>query len=300
MNCETCNKQFSSKFNLNRHKNKRNKCGVPPPEHNCQFCEKKLSSKHALSRHLGICKKKVIQTAQVNTINGGNNNLHTGTGNIINPVINITFNNVDFTSFMTKDKIKEVFEKHFTINILLGAQESLADFTVDNFLSGSDKPYYLCSDKSRKSFCYYDNQVKKKDPQAEKLRSLILNHGMKTISSKYNSYKKISNKIPPTLDTAFNDIVNLKSNGKKYINKLSKKLPHTVNERYDENFEIEEELEDDLEEDIEDNLNLLDDVNFDDNEFEIGGVPIRKLKRFKLRFLETGEKLVPKDFTNTL
>lgn len=60
-------------------------------------------------------------------------------------------NHISITNYLTEERVKETFSEKFTIESLLGSQKELANFTIDNFLTGKDKPIYLCTDRSRKN-----------------------------------------------------------------------------------------------------------------------------------------------------
>lgn len=69
--CEYCNKQFSSRGNLNTHKKNAKYCleqqrdiqDIQSPKYQCNFCEKILTSKYRLNDHFVICKvKREIET----------------------------------------------------------------------------------------------------------------------------------------------------------------------------------------------------------------------------------------------
>jgi hypothetical protein len=237
----------------------------------CKFCNKNLSSKHSLAYHLKICKcqittnekgitklfenrviinkpnkteinelKNMINKLQeeINEIKNipitANNNIDTATNiNTLNN--NNTFdnknNNIDFMSYMTSEKIKDVFDNYYNIKVLLGSKESLAHFVINNFLSGSDKPIYLCSDKQRKKFYFFDKNKKIDDSNVQILINLILNNGFGSIKNTYNKHIKTTEENHDKLDIALNDIKNLKRNNKEFINELIKYLPKTVEER---------------------------------------------------------------------
>ena len=85
---------------------------------------------------------EVKDKPQIININNNNNKI----------VIN---GNVDFMTFTTPENIKDIFEKHFNIKVLK-AEEGFADFTVENFLSGDDRPLYICTDGQRNRFSFFD------------------------------------------------------------------------------------------------------------------------------------------------
>jgi len=247
MICEYCKNNYNNKSNLSRHQKTSKFCIKIQTEKNenikinkfiCEFCDKKLTTKQSLNRHLNTCKNKEIKNLQneikdiKNTINKKNNN--TTINNIFNNTINntinnITINNIDFMSFMTGERIKEIFDKKFNMETLFGSEKSLANFTIENFLSGKDKPIYLCTDKERNKFIFLDKNNKKiNDNNAQILIDLIMKYGFNKIKKSYNNHCKIK---PENLSNAYNSIMNIKKDGKEYINYLSNNLPKTIEER---------------------------------------------------------------------
>jgi hypothetical protein len=55
---------------------------------------------------------------------------------------------------MTEERVLQIFKDHFGRNDL--PEKKLADFTCKWFLSGNDKPMYLCTDPTRKRFVFVD------------------------------------------------------------------------------------------------------------------------------------------------
>ena len=263
MNCEYCGKDFYHKSNLVRHQTTSKKCIKIQQDNNsnvviklfiCEHCDKQLSSKQSLIRHLNFCmnkkdneinelknnfqneiteiKLRLESINNANNINNTNNIMNSNNTNTINNITNININNIDFMSYMTSEKIREVFDKCYNIQTLSGSKESLAHFTIDNFLSGSDKPIYLCSDKERNKFCFYDKNNKKiDDTNAQILINLITTYGLKSIKKLYKRYTKRIKEKSDDIDIAYNNIMNLKTDGKDYINELSTLLPKTIEER---------------------------------------------------------------------
>jgi hypothetical protein len=81
-----------------------------------------------------------------NLINNSNNN---------NQVNNQVYhNNLTIHNYMTPERVTEIFDKHYTIETLMGGQKALANFVVDQFVAGPDKMVYLCVDRSRKKCMY--------------------------------------------------------------------------------------------------------------------------------------------------
>ena len=84
-------------------------------------------------------------------------------------------NHISITNYMTPERVKEIFSENFTLETLLGSQKELANFTVDNFLLGKDRPIYICTDRSRKKFAFVNEDGKQvEDVNCEKLVRLII------------------------------------------------------------------------------------------------------------------------------
>ena len=63
LECEFCNKKFSSLSSLNYHKKTAKYClsiqNIDSEKNDCNYCNKDYSSKHALLKHLSICKEYI-------------------------------------------------------------------------------------------------------------------------------------------------------------------------------------------------------------------------------------------------
>jgi hypothetical protein len=302
MICEYCENIYYDKSNLVRHQKTSKFCIKIQIEKNenikinkfiCEFCDKKLTTKQSLNRHLNTCKNKEIKNLQneikdiKNTINNTNNN--TTINNIFNNTINnITINNIDFMSFMTAERIKEIFDKKFNIETLFGAEKSLANFTIENFLSGKDKPIYLCTDKERNKFIFLDKNNKKiNDTNAQILIDLIMKYGFNKIKKSYNNHCKIK---PENLNNAFNSLMNIKKDGKEYINHLSNNLPKTIEERQ-------------IKDDVQSQNSIEDVIIFEDDDIidfdEISNIPLYEFNRYREHYIKTGKIMVPSKFEKT-
>ena len=167
--CNKCNREYSNKYNLLRHQeivcNKIKKEVI----HQCDNCKKILSSKQRLVYHLNNCKKNNNIEDINKKIEEMSNKIKTLQNNPVQQ--NITINNTDnstktlnqthnYSSILSlsKEVIKETFDKNYTLEDFFGSQKALADFTNKHFLRGKDNPLYLCTDKSRQKFVYTDEQ----------------------------------------------------------------------------------------------------------------------------------------------
>jgi hypothetical protein len=241
----------------------------------------------------------------VNTVNNTVNNIVNNTTN--NTTNNITINNIDFMSYMTEERIREVFDKYYTIQMLLGSEQSLATFTVDNFLSGKDKPIYLCPDKARNTFYFLDEKGKRfDDSNAQILINLIITYGFDSIRNSYTEHiKNFKHAKLEKLDNMFNKIMNLKNDNKNYINHLGNFLPKTIKER---------KIRDDLNHIQNENKNnpkiveINDKNTYEDKKIEydisssgarcIGEYTLGGLIKYKKHYQNTGEIVYPPGFLN--
>jgi phenylalanyl-tRNA synthetase alpha subunit len=68
----------------------------------------------------------------------------------ISNTINQNITNITIYQVMTPEHVLDVFQKHYSIDTLLGGQKALARFVHDGFLKES--PVYVCGDRSRQKF----------------------------------------------------------------------------------------------------------------------------------------------------
>jgi len=188
-------------------------------EYCCQYCDKKFTSKQNIKNHESSCKTKKIDVVkemkenyeteienlknenqrlreiiaglqgelkstnkasdciyeiakQPKVINSSNNS----TNNSINKNLNIS-NSIDFKNI---DKVKEIIDKNYDINHILGGQKGAAQFAAKYLLVDENGKYvYLCSDPSRNSFKYKnENGDIEKDLEAKKLTNYLVDGGI--------------------------------------------------------------------------------------------------------------------------
>jgi hypothetical protein len=98
------------------------------------------------------------------------------TNNSLNIMTSLDFNNLD--------KIKDVIQDKLSINHIVDGQKGLAQFVVDTILKDEEgKLLYVCTDPSRNIFKYKNSTGEiKKDVEAKKLTTYILDGGIKTKS----------------------------------------------------------------------------------------------------------------------
>jgi hypothetical protein len=277
-------------------------------EHKCQSCEKTLSSFQRLQGHLNICKKKKenerkteeervkMLSEKVMQLENDVENLkqkpqiiNNNTINNNNFQINVQCN-IDLMSFMTAENIKDIFEKYFNIKVLLGAKEAFANFTVEHFLSGEDRPLYICNDGQRNYFSFFDKKGKKiPDKNARILIFQLMTHASELIKNTYDNHLKNVNVSVKQLNKAYNELMELQDNNKKYVKRLCSILPKTVEERHirDEILK-QQQLKDKENKETTAELVLENDLESFDDEF-ILGYEVRKLFSSKKHFAFTGE-----------
>ena len=248
--CKFCNKCFVNKSNLTKHQKTSKFCIKQQHEQNvtttakffsCEFCNKQVTSHQNLKYHMNICKQKppnqevielkkiceslhktVGELKETQKVIINNNNTNNTNNN------NITIN-IDFLSYMTPEKIQDTFKNHYDFETLLKAQEGLAQFTVKNFLLGDDKPIYLCTDKQRKNFCFFDDENNKiLDNDAKILSSLMINNALDCIKSIHYGNKYDMNE---DANKAYQNILEMRQNKKKYVTQLADALPSNLKER---------------------------------------------------------------------
>ena len=172
MNCQFCEKQFSTKSNLVKHQQTVKSCikiqeTKKAPEFICEGCGRKLCDNYRLQHHIKICKKysennKIRQLETVIdqyriTLDLKNEALEKLEKHIENledklmkiamrttKTTNITTNIQQNFTPITDEKLAEDSQK-LTLDHLVGGGETLAGI----FLEGSLKDNALCSDISR-------------------------------------------------------------------------------------------------------------------------------------------------------
>jgi hypothetical protein len=191
-------------------------------EFKCKYCKKNLASKQKLSYHIDICDKKFILLldelkekdtkiqeqekvfiklkSRIEQIEEQNINykeqvkdLQDKLDRIANKAIdrpttttnNTTLNIASYIDFNDINKIKNTIENRLNINHVVDGQKGLANFVKDNLLTDdTGNLLYVCTDPSRHIFKYKDSSGEvKKDVEAKKLTSYILEGGIKTKSA---------------------------------------------------------------------------------------------------------------------
>jgi hypothetical protein len=104
---------------------------------------------------------------------------------------------------LTQEYLLKTLEDKFTENHLMQGQKGLADFFVEYVLISQDGKYLMkCTDPSRKTFIYIDNEGRiQKDVNADKFTRMI-NGPVKKVSKKIydDIYDRYSNNYNPDED----------------------------------------------------------------------------------------------------
>lgn len=188
--CFTCKKNFISKFTLSRH--------VPKCTQNTQeqsFAElirkqkeefdaklKELSEKDEHKEiELEHLKEKLKQTETELQIERKKEHSPQISNNTIH---NQNITNITIYQVMTPEHVLDVFQKHYSLDTLLGGQKALARFVNDGFLK--EAPVYVCGDRSRQKFYIIKDGQKKEDPDCTEILGLT-SHGLPRVQEVYET-----------------------------------------------------------------------------------------------------------------
>jgi hypothetical protein len=111
-----------------------------------------------------------------------------------------------------------------------------------------------------------------------------MKYGFNKIKKSYNNHCKIK---PENLSNAYNSIMNIKKDGKEYINHLTNNLPKTIEER---------QIKDDVQ--SQNSIEIFEDddiIDFD----EISNIPLYEFNRYREHYIKTGKIMVPSKFEKT-
>jgi hypothetical protein len=110
--------------------------------------------------------------------NNINNSSSSNTSNTNNH--NKTLNISSALDFKNIDKVKEIIDKNYDINHILGGQKGVAQFAAKYLLLDDDGKYsYVCADSSRNSFKYKNDSGEiEKDLDAKKLTNYLYDGGI--------------------------------------------------------------------------------------------------------------------------
>ncbi len=223
--CEHCHKIYTTRNILLKHQRVSQTCleiqfkkdpTVKLDNFHCDTCNKNFSSNEYLKYHLTICKNRdaLLPEIQHSTINNISNITQ---NNITNNNINVNIY-PSLKDYMTPEIIKAALPTLEDVKRMMETPESIFAF-LHSLVSGFNKPLYLCTDRTRKNFCLFEDGIKIPDDSLEILRSLFLS-------------STISAMIYPQIDSskAYN-ILNNNTEYKPLSNYMSLKLPKTIEER---------------------------------------------------------------------
>jgi hypothetical protein len=221
--CEFCNKQLSTKFNLNKHFESCKRKNIIEVQNQldqkCKDYEKQLDRqrkdyeqqlqtqkeihKLQLQKQQEQIEKMEKQIEKMETqlfeiakqpkqVTNNNNNTNTQTTN--NRILNITNNLVPMD--LTDEQIREILKNKYTREIFLGGPDSITEMTVSQLLTDQETGKFriVCTDTSRNVFYYQDCD-----------ENLVKDIGMEVV------HKKIQKPLVEATSSHFTKIDNEKS-----------------------------------------------------------------------------------------
>ena len=191
--CFTCKKIFTSKFTLTRHAPKctqHTQYTLHAPLSFEELIRKQKEEFDAKLKELSEKEEhKDIELEQLKEkLKQTENELHIERKKEHSPQISNTINqnitNITIYQVMTPEHVLDVFQKHYSIDTLLGGQKALARFVNDGFLKES--PVYVCGDRSRQKFYILKDGQKKEDPDCTEILGLT-SHGLPRVQEVYET-----------------------------------------------------------------------------------------------------------------
>lgn len=142
-------------------------------------------------------------------------------------------NNLTIFTSMSPERVTEIFNKHYTIETLMGGQKALADFVVDKFVCGEGGMVYLCVDRSRKKICYTTNF---KDFVEDTNTEMLLSHlipAYPVIKSKveWSEYEKKYNPHVDKIHESYDEILAIRNDGTTFRSQLCRRLPSSIEDK---------------------------------------------------------------------
>jgi hypothetical protein len=325
----------------------------------CKVCLKILSTKQYLQQHLLKCESKAkklveknkeanekqhykkleeklddmsrqIETLKTNppttiTINSSNVNDHSTKIQANN---NTSTHNYGSILSITKDMIKDVFKKNYTLKDLAGSQKALANFTTRNIINNSDmnNPVYLCKDKTRQKFVFTDEEQNEVEDIGASMLIKLVSKGLDHTNDIYKKEaEKLTRKIERLEQTDTDndnysviveirdqlnllrdnheETINIMKDGDRYRAQLAKMLPTSLTDRMivDKKLkELSSETESDDDEEVILKKVVIDKEMpyelHDKTALHIGGMTYGKLILYKKHYQKTGEVKIPERF----
>ncbi len=175
LDCSFCKKTFTNSFNLNRHystcvdKIIEEKKQEQVKEHSKIELEKDEKIKK-LEEQLRIKEQNEInlelKIKELEKYKHKISHTHIDTQHITNN------NNINIYQVMTPEHVLEVFQKHYSLDTLLGGQKALARFVNEEFLKKQATPVYVCGDRSRQKFYMIKDGKREEDPDCQHIIGL--------------------------------------------------------------------------------------------------------------------------------
>jgi hypothetical protein len=191
--CFTCKKNFTSKFTLTRHAPKCTQNAQDTLHAQLSFEDLMRKQKEEFDAKLKELSEKEehkdIELEQLKEkLKQTENELHNERKKEHSPQISNTINQnittINIYQVMTPEHVLDVFQKHYSIDTLLGGQKALARFVNDGFLKES--PVYVCGDRSRQKFYILKDGQKKEDPDCTEILGLT-SHGLPRVQEVYET-----------------------------------------------------------------------------------------------------------------
>jgi hypothetical protein len=360
--CKCCAKNFSNKYNLKRHQ-KSKICMVEKETiFKCKVCLKVLSTKQYLQIHLLKCEtkaKKLVELEIEKTKDEANekqnykkleekiddmsrqletlktnppttitiNNSSNVNDNSTKIQANTTTHNYASILSITKDMVKDIFKKNYTLKDLAGSQKALANFTTRNILNNSDinNPVYLCKDKTRQKFVFTDEEQNEVEDIGASMLIKLVSKGLDHTNDIYKKEtEKLTKKIERLEQTDtdndnysviveirdqlnllrdnYEETINIMKDGDRYRSQLAKMLPTSLTDRMivDKKLkELSSETESDNDDEIVKKIIIDKEMPYelhDKTALHIGGMTYGKLVLYKKHYQKTGEVKIPERF----
>ena len=216
LECDFCNKIFSTSGNLKYHKRTSKKCQLIQVQNfkdekiessliNCDFCDKKFTVQ-TLKTHTKNCKKKTEfeiqklleenqklleenQKLQIRIVElETENKIYLQGHEVIQKLAvqpKITNNNdnrirINNNFFDNPERIKQMIDEKLTKDYISDGQKGVAQFACNNLLKDENgNMNYICSDLSRNVFKFYNSEGNiEKDVKANKLTNMLIDAGI--------------------------------------------------------------------------------------------------------------------------
>jgi hypothetical protein len=325
--CKVCLKVLSTKQYLQKHllqcETKAKKLVEKNKEANEKQHYKKLEEKlDDMSRQIETLKTNPPTTITINSsvdhstkIQANNNNNTSNTHNY-GSILSIT-----------KDMIKDVFKKNYTLKDLAGSQKALANFTTRNIINNSDmnNPVYLCKDKTRQKFVFTDEEQNEVEDIGASMLIKLVSKGLDHTNDIYKKEaEKLTKKIERLEQTDtdndnysviveirdqlnllrdnYEETINIMKDGDRYRAQLAKMLPTSLTDRMivDKKLkELSSETESDDDDEIVKKVMIDKEMPYelhDKTALHIGGMTYGKLILYKKHYQKTGEVKIPERF----